>query len=272
MITQIISPQLIGWMNDLGPLANLIAVLSFIGTMFIFTRWIVRLLFKKNIPSSIESWALDKFGSSGTSISAKCRKSIKIAIVDDEPGNIASQLLANLGYKVSIYTSISLAAIDELLSYDLVILDITNVVPEDPKKGGMLIIKTLKSALKPPLVIAVSGKRYDPSTTEFFKLADLALKKPVQADKLSSAVNDILTPLFSLHGVAKSLDTAISMNGLQSQGDVLKINHLVIKEVQEKTKKKPLIFSTNKIVNERIIDLTDRFKFIRKNDGNKETP
>lgn len=270
MITSITFPQLIRWMNDLGPLANLIAVLGFIGTIYAFTRWIWRLFFKKNIPNSIESWAFDKFGSGGASISAKCRKSIKIAVVDDEPGDIATQLLANLGYKVSIYTSISLAHIDELLSYDLVILDITNVVPEDPKKGGMLIIKTLKSALEPPLVIAVSGKRYDPSTTEFFKLADLVLKKPVQADKLSNTVNDILTPLFSLHGVAKNLDNAISMNGLQSQSDVLNINHLVIKEIQNKAEKKPPIFSTNTIVNEKILGLTHRFKLIRKYDGNKQ--
>ena len=52
----------------------------------------------------------------------------------------------------------ALANIDALAQVDLLALDIADVVPEDPKRGGLQLIKKTKQLPNAPIVIAVSVK------------------------------------------------------------------------------------------------------------------
>ncbi|MFA0525250.1 hypothetical protein AB4517_16865, partial [Vibrio sp. 10N.222.52.C3] len=55
-------------------------------------------------------------------------KTKSVAIVDDNPENYPIPYLNRCGYDITSIESVSLANIEHLLSYNLLILDITNIV------------------------------------------------------------------------------------------------------------------------------------------------
>lgn len=216
-------------MNDLGPWANLFGVLTFVFSLLAAGRWLYKRFRQRTAPETISAWCRARLGAGVDEIAAKCRKRIKIAVVDDQPQDIASGHLIALSYKVSIFQRIALADVDQLRDYDVVILDITNVVVEDPAKGGLHVIRQLKSGVHQPIVIAVSGKRYDPSVTEFFKLADAQLKKPVSAQELSGTIDQLLKPNFTIGGIAKLLDKEIEGNGFTPLSEIKALNGRIVR-------------------------------------------
>lgn len=161
---------------------------------------------RRKVPESLSAWAQAKYGSIGRGLNEKARSTIRIAIVDDKPEDFPESYIRSLRYDLSIFQSLSLTNIDCLNKYDLVILDITNVIVEDKKSGGLEVIKRLKSLQTAPLVIAVSGKKYDPTVTEFFKLADAYLKKPVKETDLEAVLQRLLIPRVSPVGIAETMD------------------------------------------------------------------
>ncbi|MFA0524855.1 hypothetical protein AB4517_14840, partial [Vibrio sp. 10N.222.52.C3] len=106
--------------------------------------------------------------------------------------------------------SVSLANIEHLLSYNLLILDITNIVEEDPSKGGLTLLKKLKSRKPDLLTIAASSKRYDPTLTEFFKLANDQIKTPIESEALENKIKKVIDGKYSPDVAAKNLDGIIS--------------------------------------------------------------
>lgn len=68
----------------------------------------------------------------------QCKKfnkfSKSVVIVDDNPENCAVDYLRNVGYQIQVIESISLSDISQLYNYELIILDITGIVIEDPVK------------------------------------------------------------------------------------------------------------------------------------------
>jgi CheY-like chemotaxis protein len=221
-------------MNDLGPWANLFGVLTFLGSLILGARWAYRKFIHRDVPKTISSWISENYGAAAGEITQKCRKHIKIALVDDQPQDFDTAVLTGLSYRLSTYQKIGLAEIDSLRAFDLVILDITNVVPEDAAKGGLHVIRKLKSGEIRPIVIAVSGKRYDPSVTEFFQLADMQLKKPVTAHALSDAVDKLLRPSFTLAGIASSIDREIAGNGFAPPDLIKSLNRKIISAIKKK--------------------------------------
>lgn len=241
-------------LNDLGPWANLFGVITFLLLLFSGIKYIWKKFFSQKTPESIETWVKQRLRQSEERINPTCRKRVKIAVVDDQPIDISANTLITLGYKVHIFTSMSLAEAEKLSEFDLVILDIANVVPEDPSRGGLSIIRKLKEFSTPPIVIAVSGKRYDPSLTEFFKLADLQLKKPITAEKLEEATENLLRPRFSILGIAKSLDAEIAGNGVP-KAEILRLNRIIVQVLNGKNKKRPQLVDERKRDNRLWIDI-----------------
>lgn len=134
---------------------------------------------------------------------------LKVLVLDDEPDDYPFGQLRQLGYKVQERTSISLGEIDDLLTFDVILLDIRGVLNEDIKTGGLEILKRLKRRQTSPYVIAVSSKGFDPTVAEFFMLANERLKKPVPAVEIESAISRAYEMAFSAVEAAKRIDVHI---------------------------------------------------------------
>ena len=173
-----------------------------------FLRWLWRRTAKSHL--NIHEWAERRFGDDGLRLNQKILSTFKLAIVDDKPDDFPVDYLRQCGYDLTVIEKISLANTVDLLRYDLIAMDITNVVVEDEAKGGLELIRRVKASPNPPIVIAVSGKRYDPTVTEFFKLSDYQMKKPVTAANLESAIVKLLTERWAPGSIAASMDKIIS--------------------------------------------------------------
>lgn len=128
-----------------------------------------------------------------------------IAIVDDESGEFPIEYLRRLGHQVDEIHEVSLAEVNKLLSYDLIFLDMIGVVKEDAERGAMQLIKKIKEHQFNPYVIAVSKSKFDPTVTEYFKLADDIGSKPMDEIKCDQLINLYLTDC-SPESCAKEID------------------------------------------------------------------
>lgn len=85
---------------------------------------------------------------------------------------------------------------------------------EDPEQGGLELLRRLKEKDKNILTIAASSKRFDPTLTEFFKLADSQIKTPIEGVTLEKKLLDMLNDSFCPTRIAKQLDDIISGKSL----------------------------------------------------------
>lgn len=136
-------------------------------------------------------------------------KSLRIAVVDDRPDDYPLESLRKLGYSVVHIASLGLSDIPTLLDYDCVLLDINGVLVEDPKRGGLEILKRLK-AVGGPYVVAVSSKGFDVTMSEFFMLADHRLKKPIPQAEVEGIIQGAFETRFSAVEAAQRVDTVTS--------------------------------------------------------------
>lgn len=139
-------------------------------------------------------------------------KSLRIAVVDDRPEDYPLDSLRRLGYSVVHIESLGLGDVPTLLSYQCVLLDINGVLVEDPKRGGLEILKRLKAA-DGPYVVAVSSKGFDITMSEFFMLADHRLKKPIPQAEVEGIIEGAYQARYSAGAAARRVDTAASFGG-----------------------------------------------------------
>ena len=132
-----------------------------------------------------------------------------VVIVDDNPENYPVDYLRNVGFKVKVIESISLSDISQLYDYDLLILDITGIVVEDPVRGGLELLKRIKEVDPTKLIISASSKRFDPTLTDFFKLSDAQIKTPVSETVLENKINSLFKLKFCPQTTANILDKYI---------------------------------------------------------------
>lgn len=145
----------------------------------------------------------------GKSLQSSSAKSLRIAVVDDRPDDYPLESLRRLGYSVVHIASLGLGDIPSLLAYQCVLLDINGVLVEDPKRGGLEILKRLKAA-DGPYVVAVSSKGFDITMSEFFMLADQRLKKPIPQAEVEGIIESAYQAKYSAEEAARRVDTAAS--------------------------------------------------------------
>lgn len=136
-------------------------------------------------------------------------KKVKIVIVDDNPDDFPLDYLRNTFGQISVFERISLSEASKLMGYDLVFLDMMGVVKEDPKYGGLQLIKKIKELADAPIVVAVSGARFDPTASDYFNAADDTLKKPLTEIKCEEVVVDLLKEKLSPNKAADVIDSEI---------------------------------------------------------------
>lgn len=205
------------WLNSLGWFANLITIGIPVSGIILFLlkkprQWILKKIRKAKL--SMQYHTIFEFiqrqGLENKSYIST--KELNILILDDEPQNYPIEYLRNCKYKINHREEISLSNIDEILDFDLIILDITGIVKEDKLKGGFELLKRLRK--EKPLgqaIIAVSSKRFDLSVADFYEMADVKIKTPIEGIEMEEVLEQAMKLKFNVLELAKKLDHTIEL-------------------------------------------------------------
>lgn len=240
--------------SDLGWLANLFTIVlgtfTSIGLYKVCKRWLNSKKEEFRTYGDMQSFITSKINNS------ESIKSRKIAIVDDQPENYPIQFLQRSGFNITPIKSISLTNYKHLLDYDLIVLDVTNIVEEDMQRGGLELMKRIKNDNPRKPVIAASSKTYDPTLTEFFKLSDKQIQTPIKDQAIEKVITETLNKFYSPKVKAKEIDEFLTGKGLD-QNQKSKTLKLGYKYINKKINEVALIESCAKITHK--ID-THRYK------------
>lgn len=175
-------------------------------TLFVWrvSKWASKRI-QTNRLSTVSLWL------TGKSLQSSSAKSLRIAVVDDRPDDYPLESLRRLGYSVVHIASLGLGDIPSLLAYQCVLLDINGVLIEDPKRGGLEILKRLKAA-DGPYIVAVSSKGFDITMSEFFMLADQRLKKPIPQAEVEGIIESAYQARYNAEDAARRVDAAASFD------------------------------------------------------------
>ena len=205
------------WLNSLGWFANLITIGIPVSGIILFLlkkprQWILKKIRKAKL--SMQYHTIFEFiqrqGLENKSYIST--KELNILILDDEPQNYPIEYLRNCKYKINHREEISLSNIDENLDFDLIILDITGIVKEDKLKGGFELLKRLRK--EKPLgqaIIAASSKRFDLSVADFYEMADVKIKTPIEGIEMEEVLEQAMKLKFNVLELAKKLDHTIEL-------------------------------------------------------------
>ncbi len=130
----------------------------------------------------------------------------RVAIVDDNVADFPVSGLRKAGFQIKTYKHVSVADFDELSEYDVVFLDMHDIVRDDPTEGGLKLIRVLRQKNPRQKICAVSGNQFNPSATAFFKLADDALNKPMSAQRCVEVLEAFLKEKLDPEALARFLD------------------------------------------------------------------
>ena len=140
------------------------------------------------------------------------KRGVKIAIVDDILADFPIEYLKEIGFRVKSFESITMAQIEELREFDVVFLDIADILEDDPVDGGVKVMEKLANPDRTPrpVVIAVSGQQFDIERVQFFKGAHDVVKKPIGKERCESVLLDAIDPFKA----ARHLDDMINKAAL----------------------------------------------------------
>ena len=206
------------WFSSLGWLANMITIIGISVTGIILfllkkpCQWILKKIRKTKL--SMQYHTIFEFiqRQSLENKSYISTKKLNILILDDEPQNYPIEYLRNCKYRINHREEISLSNIDEILDFDLIILDITGIVKEDKQKGGFELLKRLRK--EKPLgqaIIAASSKRFDLSVADFYEMADVKIKTPIDGIEMEEVLEQAMKLKFNVLELAKKLDHIIGL-------------------------------------------------------------
>lgn len=157
----------------------------------------------------------------------------RIAIVDDNISDFPVAELKRAGYNIKTYKHVNVSEFDEISNYDVVFLDMLDIVKDDPTEGGLKLIKTLRSKNPRQKICAVSSKKFDPAATAFFKLADDTQNKPMSAQKCVQVIDTFLSEKLDPKTLAGELDTTDELRSSERSQ--------VLAQLKESTAKKQLL-------------------------------
>ena len=129
---------------------------------------------------------------------AQLRKRAKILVIDDDPNAFPVQVLKDEGYTIDHWTEVTSLERLERGDFDVIVLDIAGVATKFTKMDGLGILEHLKQANPTQIVDAFSGQSFDLGKNKFFRLADDALAKPVDALKCKQVLDHLLETKFTV--------------------------------------------------------------------------
>jgi CheY-like chemotaxis protein len=214
---------------ELSWFANLLTIVlgaySLYKVVMISLKFVSNKFSKEYVYSDVSSYLEAKKYSSYNKLSKS------VVIVDDNPENYPVDYLRDFGFTVKVIESISLSDISQLYNYDLIILDITGIVLEDPVRGGLELLKRIKEVDPTKLIISASSKRFDPTLTDFFKLSDSQIKTPISETNLENKINEMFKKKFCPQTTASKLDEYILGKNI-SPSDKSKLMTITLKYIE----------------------------------------
>ena len=125
------------------------------------------------------------------------RRSVKIAVIDDEPF-IYKDILLRHDFDIREIGDPN--DIKALEAYDIVLCDIKGVGKHfhSSFEGGHLI-KEIKARYPSKIIVAYTGQQFDATYNQFYKISDFTLKKDISGDEwvdyLDKAVKQVVDPM-----------------------------------------------------------------------------
>lgn len=120
----------------------------------------------------------------------------RIVVVDDQPDSVPTDDLRANGYVVEYWSQIDAAQYARLErgDFEIIILDIQGIVrPGFSDTGdGLGILRRLKKHNPAQIVVACSGQSYRIDATEFYKLADATLAKPITLLRAMETLDEVI--------------------------------------------------------------------------------
>lgn len=203
--------DLIIWFKGLDWLANALAVLGPIGVIGSFVwRW---QRIRAGIPRSFTAYV--DASARPMAIDVALKHVGRVAIVDDNIADFPVAELKRAGYNIKTYKHVSVSEFDVVSTYDVVFLDMLDIVKDDPTEGGLKLIQTLRNKNPRQKICAVSSKKFDPTATAFFKQADDAQNKPISAQKCVQVIDTFLSEKLDPCVLARELDTTAALSSSQ---------------------------------------------------------
>lgn len=166
------------------------------------------------------------------------REGQKILVIDDQPF-VLKDILASHGFLITCTQDIQSTSLTA--SYPIIICDIKGVgVHLSGKHEGAHLFREIRRAYPEKYIIAFTGYRYDPTYNEYFKYADISLKKDTDSEAwvnvLDHAVGVMADPTRRWLRLRQYLLEHANME----IWDVLMLEQGFIKSIQEHNKSKIL--------------------------------
>jgi CheY-like chemotaxis protein len=194
--------DIITWFKGIDWLANAFGVgVPVGGGILLLRRWCDR----RKQPRTFQAFVADALKSPFES--SKLKGIATIGIVDDNLSDFPVGDLKKAGFNIKTYKHVTIADFDLIAKFDVVFLDMRDIVKDDPMEGGLKLIHTLRQKNPRQKICAVSSKKFDPAATAFFKQADDVQNKPISAHKCQQVIHGFLQEKFDPRLLAESLDS-----------------------------------------------------------------
>jgi CheY-like chemotaxis protein len=162
--------------------------------------------------------------------SSDLKRKTKIVVIDDEEDSFPYKLLQNDGYTIEWWEKVDANKLQRLENgdFDIIILDIMGIASEElSRTDGIGVLKRIKNVNKNQIVVAFSGQSYDLSKTEFWKLADEALSKPVTLIQCKELLDNLISNKINIQNYWKAIKNLLIINEI-SQTNINKVENELV--------------------------------------------
>jgi CheY-like chemotaxis protein len=164
------------------------------------------------------------------------RRRVKIVVIDDEEDSFPYRLLQDSGYTIEWWDKVDSNKLQRLENgdFDIIILDIQGVVDSMLSSGdGIEVLKRIKHVNPHQVIVAFSGHSYDLSKTEFWRLADDALNKPVTVIKCKELLDGLIQDKITILNYWTAITELMEKDGVPNR-KIKKLEKEILKSLSDK--------------------------------------
>ena len=173
------------------------------------------------------------------------KKRVKILVVDDNEEHFPYKRLQDSGYTIEWWNEVTSEKLQRMENgaFDIIILDIKGIADATISDSeGLGIIKRIKSVNPSQIVVAFSGHSFDLSKTEFWKISDDTLTKPVSIIKAKELIDRLIDEKITLNYYWDAISLILSNQGL-SRKQIRKIENTTVSMLENNSLNPDLIIS-----------------------------
>lgn len=181
----------------------------------------------------------------------------QILVIDDDPAAFPVSLLQREGYKITYWSSIQSLSQMEAGEFDVIILDISGVAKNWSAEGdGLAILRLLKKSNPHQYVISFSGQKSVHELSDFWKLSDDQLKKPVTAEDCKLKLDEYMIEHVNAGHYWPRILSVLEATGAP-QKTIARLESRIMDQVKEKDQSNHTIrrILSSVLTNEKVIDL-----------------